>query len=213
MHMASASLPETASLSSVPYFAECFLSDARQRGYLSSVREKALGKQLALGKEVVCRVPSTQQTITLGKTGFADCYSPDTRQRAAAINPLPSVFFWHSAKWWFAEWNFLTLGKAVICRVPFFDTRQTIFFSLLTSKLFLQSSYNTWCSMFQCGTFLGLFLYFFNLFHLIEFSWIIQIITDSHSNNKKNEWKNNIHVFSIMWGRIQDQTTNFEHML
>jgi len=48
--------------------------------------------------------------------------------------------------------------------------------------------------MFQCGTFLGLFLYFFNLFHLIEFSWIIQIITASHSNNEKNEWKNDIHV-------------------
>ena len=37
--------------------------------------------------------------------------------------------------------------------------------------------------MFQCGTFLELFLYFFNLFHLIEFSWIIQIITASHEKN------------------------------
>ena len=91
---------------------------------------------------------------------------------------------------------FLTLGKAVICRVSFYDTRQTIFFSLLTSKLFLPSSYNTRYSMFQYVTFLGLFIYFFNLFHLIEFSWIIQIITASHSNNEKNEWKNDIHVIS-----------------
>ena len=49
------SLPETASLPSVLDFAECFLSGAQQRGYLSSAREKALGKQLALGKEVVTR--------------------------------------------------------------------------------------------------------------------------------------------------------------
>ena len=54
-------LPETASLSSVPDFAECFLSDVRQRSYLSSAKGKALGKQLALGKEVVCRVPSTHK--------------------------------------------------------------------------------------------------------------------------------------------------------
>ena len=57
----SSTLPETASLPSVPDFAECFLSDARQRVYLPSVREKALDKQLTLGKEVVCRVPSTRQ--------------------------------------------------------------------------------------------------------------------------------------------------------
>ena len=90
--------------------------------------------------------------------------SSDTRQSA----DLPSVIFWHSAN--------------------------HIFFSLLTSKLFLQSSYSTWYSMFQCGTFLGLFLYFFHLFYLIEFSWIIQIITASHSNNEKMNEKNDIHV-------------------
>ena len=114
-------LPETASLSSVPDFAECFLLGARQRGYLPSAREKALGKQLALGKEVVCRVPSTRQTITLGKGQV--CRVSGTQQTgtlgkgtppltaAAAINPLPSVFSWHSAKRWFAECHFLTLGK------------------------------------------------------------------------------------------------------
>ena len=63
--------------------------------------------------------------------------------------------------------------------------------------------------MFQCDTFLGLFLYFFNLFHLIEFSWIMQIITASHSNNEKMIFM----LFSIMWGRIQEQTTNFEHLV
>ena len=67
--------------------------------------------------------------------------------------------------------------------------------------------------MFQCGTFLGLFLYFFNLFHLSEFSWIIQIITASHLNNKKINGKMIFMLFSIMWGRIQEQTTNFEHLV
>ena len=89
------------------------------------------------------------------KKSLPSASRPDARQRGS-----------------FAECHFLTLGKLY-------------FFSLLTSKLFLQSSYNTWYSMFQCDTFLRLFLYFFNLFHLIEFSWIIQIITASHSNNKK----------------------------
>ena len=41
------------SLPNVSHFAECFLSDARQRGYLPSAIEKALGKQMALDKEVV----------------------------------------------------------------------------------------------------------------------------------------------------------------
>ena len=49
---------------------------------------------------------------------FAECYTS-----------------WHSA-------------KRLLCRAPNSSTRQTIIFSLLTSKLFLQSSYNTWCSMF-----------------------------------------------------------------
>ena len=67
--------------------------------------------------------------------------------------------------------------------------------------------------MFQCGIFFGRFLYFFNLFHLIEFSWIIQIITASHSNNEKMNGKMIFMIFSIIWGRIQEQTTNFEHLV
>ena len=174
-------LPEMASLSSVPYFAECFLSGTRQRGYLPSAREKALGKQLALGKKVVCRVPSTRQTITLGKDRV--CRVSGTRQTRTLGKGPPSLTA-GSRRSPFAECLLLTLGKAVICRVSFFGTRQSgylpsvIFwhsanhiFSLFISKFFLQSSYNIWYSMFQCGTFLGLFLYFFNLFHLIEFFW------------------------------------------
>ena len=131
-HIYNNSLPETASLPSVLDFAECFSSGAQQRGYLSSAREKELGKQLALGKEVVCRVPSTRQTITLGK----EVVCQNTRQRDASVNGRqpPLILCRVSSpntrqRGSFAECHFLTLGK------PYF-------FSLLTSKLFLQSSYN-----------------------------------------------------------------------
>ena len=86
MHMASASLPEMASLSSVTAFIECFLSGTRQRGYLSSTIKKTLDKQIALSKEVVCRVPSTRQTITLGKDQVCRVSGEDTRQRVTAVN-------------------------------------------------------------------------------------------------------------------------------
>ena len=133
-------------------------------------------------------MPSTRQTITLGKEVVCrHSANQNTRQRAASVNARqpPLILCRVSSpdtrqRDSFVECHFLTLDK--------------LFFSLLTSKFFLQFSYNTWYSMFQCGTFLGLFLYFFNLFHLIEFSWIIQIISASHSNNEKNEWKNDIHV-------------------
>ena len=115
-------LPEMASLLSVPHFAEYFLSDIRQRDCLPSARDKALGKQLTLSKEVVCRVPSSRQTIPLGKTGFAECYSPDTRQRTAAANgqqpPLTLCRVSSSDTWQSGDLPSV-----------FFYTRQTIFFS------------------------------------------------------------------------------------
>ena len=105
--------------------------------------------------------PGTQQRGFFLKKIFAECPWTSTRQRGV-FKIFYKIFAechtsWHSA-------------KRLLCRVSFVDTWQTIFFLFLTSKLFLQSSYNTWYSMFQCGTFLILFLYFFNLFHLIEFS-------------------------------------------
>ena len=102
-------LPEMASLSSVPDFAECFLSGTRQRRYLRSVREKALGNLLALGKEVVCRVPSTRQTITLGKDQICRVSNNNTRQRAAAVNDQQPPL--------------------ILCRVSYPDTRQRVSFA------------------------------------------------------------------------------------
>ena len=123
---------------------------------MPSLREKALGKQIALGKKVVCRVPNTRRRITLGKDQVCRVSNNNTRQRAAAVNGRqpPLILYRVSSPdtrqiGSFAECHFfLTLGK------PYF-------FSLLTSKLFLQSPDNTWYSMFQCGTFFGFFVYFF----------------------------------------------------
>ena len=64
---------------------------------------------------------NTRQRLGLPSVGHSA--NQNTRQMAAAVNGRQPP---------------LTL-----CRVSFFDTRQTILFSLLTSKLFLQSSYNT----------------------------------------------------------------------
>ena len=156
------------------------------------------GSEYTIGDGFFAECPRLCRVLFIGHSAkrlFAECQRERTRQTSGTRQRayLPSATekelgkedicrvpeiknsanIWHSA-------------KRLLSRVSFFDTRQTlIFFSLLTSKLFLQSSYNTWYSMFQCGIFLGLFLYFFNLFQLIEFSWIIQIITASHSNNEK----------------------------
>ena len=114
----------------------------------------------------------------------------------------------------FAECLLLTLGtEAPLPSVIFLHSVNHIFFHFWPLNFFCSPHTNTWYSMFQCDTFLGLFLYFFNLFHLIEFSWIFQIITTSHSNNKKMNGKMIFMLFSIVWGRIQDQTTNFEHLV
>ena len=155
-----------ASLPSVPDFAECFLSGTRQRGYLPSAREKALGKHPALGKEVVCRVPRTRRTITLGKTSICRVLCSWHSAKAAAVNgrqppltlcrvsspdtrqsdDLPSIIFWHSAKRLFAECHFLTLGK------PYFFTFYIQTFSAVLIQYLVL--------MFQCGAFLGLFSLF-----------------------------------------------------
>jgi hypothetical protein len=57
----------------------------------------------ALGKDVVCRVPSKKTSVKkhLAKKLFAECFIFDTRQRVS----LPGVF--------------LTLGKELLCKVFF----------------------------------------------------------------------------------------------
>ena len=143
---------------------------------------------MALGKKVVCRVPNTRQRITLGKDQFCRVSNNNTWQRTAAVNgrqPLLILYRVSSPdtrqRGSFAECHFLTLGK------PYF-------FKLLTSKTFSAVLRQYLVLHVPMWHIFWTFSIFFNLFHLIEFSWIIQIITASHSNNEKNEWNNDIHV-------------------
>ena len=128
----------------------------------------------ALSKEAICRVPEIKHSANNwhsrqrgGLPSAEHSANNNTRQRGG----LPSAK--HSANQNTRQRAAAVNGRQpplALCRVSspdtrqngdlpsvIFDTRQTIFFSLLTSKLFLQSSYNTWYTMFQCGTFLGLF--------------------------------------------------------
>jgi hypothetical protein len=59
--MLLATLLETRDLPSVLSFAECQNADTRQKPRLPSVRVETHGKNLTLGKKLVCRV------LTLGK--------------------------------------------------------------------------------------------------------------------------------------------------
>jgi uncharacterized protein YhhL (DUF1145 family) len=43
--------------------------------------------------------------------------------------------------------------------------------------------------MFNFGTFIEVFAIYIVKIHLIEFLWIIQIRTASHSHNEKHKWK------------------------
>ena len=77
------------------FFAECpilcrvlFYRALDKEVVCLSAREKALGKQLALDKEAICRVPDTRHTITLGKDKF--CRVSGTRQtRTLGKGPPP----------------------------------------------------------------------------------------------------------------------------
>ena len=114
------------------------------------------------------------------KNSLLSAIGPDTRQRDS-----------------FAECLVLTLGKEAPLSSAIFDTRQTIFFTfdLQTFSIVLRQYMVLHVPMWHISR---TFLYFFNLFHLIEFSWIIQIITTSHSNNEKMNGKMIFMLFSIM---------------
>ena len=138
---------------------------------------------MTLGKKVVCQVPNTRQRITLDKGQVCRVSNNNTRQRAVAVNGRqpPLILCRVSSpdtrqRGSFAECHFLTLGKPYF----FHFWPPNIFYSPHTIP-------GTPCS--NAAHFSDFFLYFFNLFHLIEFSWIIQIITTSHSNNEKMNGK------------------------
>ena len=113
-----------ASLPSVPAFAECFLSGARQRGYLPSAIEKALGKQNGT-RQRGC-LPSAEHSAdnnTQQRPGLPSVEhsaNRNTRQTAAAVNgrqPPLTLCRVSSAD----TWQSADLPSVI------FYTRQTIF--------------------------------------------------------------------------------------
>ena len=134
-------------------------NNTRQRGGLPSAKHSANQNT----RQRDASVNGRQPPLILCRVS-----SPDTRQRGSFAEcllltlgkeaPLPSVIVWHSVNHFFHFWP-----------PNFFYSPHTI--------------PGTPC--FNVAHFSDFFLYFFNLFHLIEFSWIIQIITASHSNNEK----------------------------
>jgi len=67
-------LPESSTMPSANSFAECHISDTRQRHHLPSASPKTLGKE-----------------STLGKDGFAECQTLGKDMTLGKESPLPSV--------------------------------------------------------------------------------------------------------------------------
>ena len=80
----------------------------------------------AHGKEILCRVPRRKRTA----------------KKKHTAKSLPCVFLWHTSKPILCRVFFLAHGKVNSLPCVIFGTRQSHnFFSLLTSKLFLPSTY------------------------------------------------------------------------
>ena len=77
------SLPENPRMPSARFFAECRISSTRQRNYLSSAHQKALGEQLALSGINLCRVPASWHSA---KPLFAECWPAGTRQSPSLLS-------------------------------------------------------------------------------------------------------------------------------
>ena len=71
-------IPEIGCLQSARIFAECNTSGTRQTNSLPSAAKKTLEKIIALGKQLICRVPnikhSAKRRKTLGKNKTLDKY-------------------------------------------------------------------------------------------------------------------------------------------
>ena len=82
----------------------------------------------------------------------------------------------------------MTLGKLVLCRVLYVDTRQNIYiYFFLPPNFFWCDPTIPWTTYANWTHYSNCLLYLVNLFHLIEFLGIIQIWTASHSKNG-NKW-------------------------
>ena len=117
------SLPETTRIPSARYFAECIISSTRQSLHLPSASQKALGKNLTLGKINVCRVPLIRHSA---KSIFAECLWWDTRQTSSHALHAPVPVGWRSGRYCLPNAGYGTLGKPRFYKCLTVNTRQTM---------------------------------------------------------------------------------------
>ena len=104
-------------------FAECKILSTRQRLHLPSASQKALGKNLTLGKINVCRVPLIRHKA---KSIFAECLWWDTRQTSSRAPHAPVTVGWRSGRYCLPSAGYGTLGKPSFAECLTVNTRQTM---------------------------------------------------------------------------------------
>jgi len=120
-------------------FAECLTAGARQRRTWHGAVSRAayaecidFAESLALGKEVLCRVPVFAECPALGKEIFAECNSLPSA--ALGKEDLCRVSdFWHSAKKF-------TLGKVSVSSSEQLLTRLFLYFFRCYTSICLSSN-------------------------------------------------------------------------
>ena len=104
-------------------FAECIISSTRQSLHLPSASQKALGKNLTLGKINVCRVPLIWHSA---KSIFAECLKKYTRQTSSRAPHAPVTVGWRSGRYCLPSAGYGTLGKPSFAECLTVNTRQTM---------------------------------------------------------------------------------------
>jgi hypothetical protein len=87
--------------------------------------------------------------------------------------------------------------------------------NLFFPKLFLLSTYSTYCSMFKfmyislCFYYISLIYFIFRIFLAISQVWT------ANASNIRKKWmkKMTFLLVSLIWGCIQEQTRNLEHVV
>ena len=98
-------LPENRCMTSARVFAECRISSTRQRYYLPSAYQNALGERLTLGGTNLCRVPAIWHSAS---PLFAECWPVGTRQIASRAPHTPA----HD------RYGGVAFTAVIVCRVP-----------------------------------------------------------------------------------------------
>jgi hypothetical protein len=142
----------------VKTFAECFLDFANTTGIRLFAECLALCRVLSvghsanscLGNDHVYREQDSRHRKTLGKDNFVECQTLGEQRRSAKVCQQPSIVdgrylcrvlsFGTVQRSFFVECLTSDTQPSMLCRVPFLDTRQSIFLFFFPNQ--------TFCGMF-----------------------------------------------------------------